>query len=160
MAGIEQVIAEYSPALGRIAASYERDRALREELVQDILFAIHQALPSLADDGKLRPFIFRIAHNRAVSHVMRRVREKTPVDFGDAGDALPDPEQQWAQRQRAERLIKAVRRLPLPYRQVITLLLEDLSYEEIADVLGLSVSNVGVRINRAKEQLKAMLCDE
>ena len=53
-----------------------------------------------------------------------------------------------------------MRRLSLPYRQVITLLLEDLSYEEIAETLGLTVNNVGVRINRAKTQLKAMLTDE
>ena len=53
-----------------------------------------------------------------------------------------------------------MRGLPLPYRQVITLLLEDLSYEEIAEALGISLSNVGVRINRAKQQLKERLGDD
>ena len=61
--------------------------------------------------------------------------------------------------ERSRRLVEAVRALSLPYRQVITLLLEDLSYEEIAEALGLTVNNVGVRINRAKAQLKAMLSD-
>ena len=48
--------------------------------------------------------------------------------------------------ERSHALLDAVRRLTLPYRQVITLVLEDLTYAEIADVLGISVVNVGVRV--------------
>ena len=62
--------------------------------------------------------------------------------------------------ERSNRVTAAVRRLPLPYRQVMTLLLEELSYGEIAEALDISLSNVGVRVNRAKAQLKAMLDDE
>ena len=51
----------------------------------------------------------------------------------------------------------AIRKLALPYRQVITLVLEDLSYPEIAEALGISTVNVGVRVNRAKQQLKVLL---
>lgn len=56
--------------------------------------------------------------------------------------------------------MEAVRRLALPYRQVMTLILEDLSYEEIAEALGISIGNVGARVNRAKQQLKALLDNE
>jgi RNA polymerase sigma-70 factor, ECF subfamily len=52
-----------------------------------------------------------------------------------------------------------VRRLALPYRQVMTLILEDMSYDDIAETLGISVANVGVRVNRAKQQLSGMLAD-
>ncbi len=50
-----------------------------------------------------------------------------------------------------------MRRLELPYRQVIALLMEDLTYAEIAEALGIGVSNVGVRINRAKALLRSLL---
>lgn len=158
MAELKQVIAAYGAAISRIAASYERDPGLREELMQEIWLAIHQALPRLADEAKLKPFVFRIAHNRAVSHVAGRVREPKAGEVPEtlaSGD--PTPEHQMAARQSAARLQHAVRRLPLPYRQVITLVLEDLSHDEIAETLGLTVTNVGVRVNRAKAQLKAML---
>ena len=56
-----------------------------------------------------------------------------------------------AERQESTRLADAVRRLPLPYRQVVVLLLEGLEYREIAEVLGISESNVGVRLNRARQ---------
>jgi RNA polymerase sigma-70 factor (ECF subfamily) len=161
MADLKQVIAAYGPAISRLAASYERDRALREELVQEILLAIHQALPRLEDPVKLKPFVFRIAHNRAVSHVAARVREPKAGEVPETlPSADPTPEHQTAARQNAARLQQAVRWLPLPYRQVITLVLEDLSHDEIAETLGLTVTNVGVRVNRAKVQLKAMLSDE
>lgn len=161
MASIEQVIADYGPALARIAGAYERDRGLRDDLVQEIAAAVWKALPSLSDPAKLRPFVFRIAHNRAVSHVARQAARPRQTELSETiRDEGADPETRLVERERSARLVEAVRRLSLPYRQVITLLLEDLSYEEIAEALGLKVNNVGVRINRAKAQLKAMLSDE
>ncbi len=154
----DKVVAEFGPALARVAAAYERDRALREELVQEILLAVVVALPRLEDPAKLKPFVYRIAHNRAVSHVARRVREPRTEEADDAlrSDA-PSQERALIDRQQSEALVEAVRALPLPYRQVVTLLLEDLSYEEIAEALGISLSNVGVRANRAKAKLRELL---
>jgi RNA polymerase sigma-70 factor (ECF subfamily) len=154
----DQIVAEFGPALARVAAAYERDRALREELVQEMLLAVVEALPRLKDPAKLKPFVFRIAHNRAVSHVAKRVREPKGGEDADAlPSGAPSQEQALIAAERSAALLDAVRALPLPYRQVITLLLEELSYEEIAEALGLSLTNVGVRINRAKQQLKECL---
>jgi RNA polymerase sigma-70 factor (ECF subfamily) len=160
MVTLEQVLADYGPALARVAGAYERDRALRDDLVQEIAAAIWKALPSLQDPAKLKPFVFRIAHNRAVSHVARQAARPRSAELDESlRDGSADPEAQLVESERTRRLVEAVRGLTLPYRQVITLLLEDLSYEEIAEALGLTVNNVGVRINRAKAQLKAMLSD-
>ena len=158
MLTIERVIADFGPALARVATSYERNPALRDELLQEIVLAIHRALPSLQEPSKLKPFVFRVAHNRCVSHVM--VRAAAPAHEPPAEDLVseePTPEQTVLADERSRRLVGAVRALPLPHRQVITLLLEDLSYAEIADALGISPSNVGVRVNRAKAQLKERL---
>lgn len=158
MVSIEQVIAAYGPALARVAASYERDRTLRDDLVQEIAVAVWRALPSLQDPAKLKPFVFRIAHNRAISHVARQagrpVQTEVPESLSDGAD---HPEARLVEKEQSARLVEAVRRLPFPYRQIVTLALEDLSYEEIAEALGLTVSNVGVRLNRARAQLKVML---
>ena len=56
-----------------------------------------------------------------------------------------------------DRLRAAIQHLPLVYRQVIMLMLEDLSHAEIADVLGITESNVAVRLNRARKALKESL---
>lgn len=156
MRNFEQVIDDLGPALGRVAASYERNTALREELLQEIWLAVFRSLPQLKDAAKLRSFVFRIAHNCCVDHVVKHAG--APATTADIPPDLQShestPEQHLLGRERSRRLVEAVRRLELPYRQVITLLLEDMSYSEIAEALGISVANVGVRVNRAKVQLK------
>lgn len=156
-----EVVTRFAPALARVVATYERDRALRDELLQEVLLAIVISLPRLTQPGKLAPFVFRIAHNRSVSHIARRVRERAHEENRDAED-LPTPshEHTLIQAERGERLLEAIRELALPYRQVMTLILEDMSYEDIAETLGITIENVGVRVNRAKKQLKQRLQHE
>ncbi len=156
---IERIIADYGAGLARVAASYEADRALQEDLLQEILIAIHRALPSLERSQSLAAFVYRIAHNRSVTHVMKRASERRRAGDGEIETDNPTPEQLLIADERSRRVSNAIRRLPLRYRQVMTLLLEDLSYAEIAEALGLSLSNVGVRVNRAKAQLRVMLDD-
>jgi RNA polymerase sigma-70 factor (ECF subfamily) len=158
MMTFEEAMTEVGPTLARIAASYERDRSLREDLLQDILLALYRALPSLSDRGKLKSFAARIAHNRSVDHVVRRVGSGGAQEISDdlpSGEV--SAEEKLVAGERSQRVLEAVRALELPYRQVMTLVLEDMSYTEIADALGITLANVGVRVNRAKSKMKAML---
>ena len=158
---VHAVVTHFTPALARVVASYERDRALQDELLQEVLMAILSSLPRLTHEDKLKPFVFRIAHNRCLSHVAKRMRERAHEGTLDdpAADASSH-EQVLIERERSERLLEAVRQLTLPYRQVMTLILEDMSYEEIAETLGITIANVGIRVNRAKQQLKELLVHE
>lgn len=152
------VVTQFAPALARIVASYERDRTLRDELLQEILMAILSSLPRLAHADRLKPFVFRIAHNRCVSHVARRMRERANQEpWDDVAAEATSQELLLIEQERSRRLLEAIRQLPLPYRQVMTLILEDMSYDEVSEALGISVANVGIRVNRAKQQLKAIL---
>ena len=158
---IHAVITQFAPALARVVASYERDHALQDELLQDVLMAILSSLPRLTQQGKLKPFVFRIAHNRCLTHVAKRMRERAHEEILDeSAVATASHEQTLIEQERSERLLEAVRTLTLPYRQVMTLILEDMSYEEIAETLGITVANVGIRVNRAKQQLKGLLGHE
>jgi RNA polymerase sigma-70 factor (ECF subfamily) len=154
----EQVIDEFGSALARIAAANERDAALRQDLLQEIRLALFRSLPHLHNESKLRPYLFRIAHNCCVDHIVRHAGQPatTEIPAELASDAHA-PDEDLVARERTRRLVEAIRRLELPYRQVMTLLLEDMSYLEIAQVLGITVANVGVRVNRAKSRLKELL---
>ncbi|MEW6321336.1 MAG: sigma-70 family RNA polymerase sigma factor [Acidobacteriota bacterium] len=149
------LVAEYDRAIRRLAASYERDSARQQDLVQDIWLALWQALPRFRGECSDRTFVFRVAHNRGVGHVQHwRRRHAEPLD---AEAPLPDPgaspEHAATDRQRRERLQAAVRRLPLGLRQPTVLMLEGLSHREIGDVLGITENNVAVRLTRAKAAL-------
>jgi RNA polymerase sigma-70 factor (ECF subfamily) len=156
-----EVVTKIAPALARITASYERDPALRDELLQEVLMAVISSLPRLKQADRLKPFVFRIAHNRCLTHVTQRMRERTSQELPDdiAADT-PGHDQALIEQERGRKLLEAIRRLPLPYRQVMTLILEDMSYDEIAETLAISVANVGIRVNRAKQQLKVLLHHE
>jgi RNA polymerase sigma factor (sigma-70 family) len=158
MAAFERIVAELGPAIARIVATYERNADTRQDLTQEVLLAIYKSLPALRDQTKVRPFVFRIAHNRCLDHVIRHSKkpkmDELPEDLRGSGDS---PEESLLVQERSRGLLDAVRSLEIPYRQVMTLLLEDMSYAEIAETLGISISNVGVRVNRAKSQLKTLL---
>jgi RNA polymerase sigma-70 factor (ECF subfamily) len=149
----DRLLAENGPALTRLAASYTNTPADRDDLVQEIALSIWRGLPQFRGECSERTFIFRIAHNRAVTHVTRR-RPQTAAEEIDIPDSAPNPEAGFAREQQSERLRRAVHALPLLYRQVVTLMLEGLDYGEIAQVLGLSEGNVGARLSRARQMLR------
>ena len=154
----EALLREHGGALQRVAASYEADPELRDDLYQEICLAIWKALPSFRGDASVRTFLFRIAHNRGLSHGWREGRVPKPLE---EPEALPDPtdspEDAVDRSRRRARLLSAIRRLPLGARQVLTLRLEGLSFKEIAEVTGLTENNAMVRASRARKALKEIL---
>jgi RNA polymerase sigma factor (sigma-70 family) len=155
----EQVLAEFGPALRRLAGSYEPDGDRRDDLAQEIAIALWRALPRFRGDCSLRTFVYRIAHNRALTHVWRRGRSRA-TDVAAAEhvvDPAESPESRVARGQRRERLDVAIRTLPIVHRQVLTLALEDLSHAEIAGVLGIRENAVAVRLTRARQALREAL---
>ena len=156
-AWFEMLMTTHGPALGRLAASYTRRPSEREDLVQDIALAIWRALPTFRRECSERTFLFRIAHNRALTQLARRPLSTTDVAELALEDGAPDPERALSSEQRTRRLTDAIHKLPLGHAQVVTLTLEGLSYAEIADVLGISETNVGARLTRAREKLRHLL---
>jgi RNA polymerase sigma factor (sigma-70 family) len=157
----DRILRLYGPALSRLAYGYEKVAGPRDELVQEIALAIWQALPHFRGECSERTFIYRIAHNRGLTHVCKRRPESDPIEdlppSREPVDPRPHPEEQVAFANQRHRLWAAIQRLPLVYRQVIMLMLEDLSHAEIADVLGITETNVAVRLNRARKALKESL---
>ena len=74
-----RLLQEHDRALRRMAASYERDPSRRQDLVQEIWLAVWQALPRFRNECSERTFVFRIAHNRAVSHIDHWQRRQTDL---------------------------------------------------------------------------------
>ena len=153
----DALMAAHGQALGRLASSYARGKGEREDLLQDIVLAIWGALPRFRGECSDRTFVFRIAHNRAIAYLARRRPLTVEADEQEFEDATPNPERALSSEQQGQRLLDAIRRLPLPYAHVVTLTLEDMSYAEIADVLGICESNVGARLTRARDMLRRSL---
>jgi RNA polymerase sigma-70 factor (ECF subfamily) len=151
----ERVAQECGPMINRIASSHETDRQQVQELVQDMLFAVWQALPSFRGDAPIRAFVARIATNRAVTHIRQALRRGQTVELSIDIPALDTgPEERAIALDEQSRLLRAVRSLPLAYRQVALLILEGFSAAEVAGVLGISANAVSIRMSRAKDLLR------
>jgi len=157
----ERILGEHGAASSRLAYSYEAVASIQEELVQEIALAIWQALAHFRGECSERTFVFRIAHNRGLTHVWRRRPLHRPLEELEESDEpidpRPHPDEQAARTTQRARLMSAVRTLSVTHRQIIVLMLEGLSHAEIGEVLGIKENNVAVRLTRARKALKDAL---
>lgn len=153
-----RLLRDEGAALARVAATYERDPSRREDLLQEICLAIWRALPKYRGDASERTFVFRIAHNRGLTHGFRSrsIRASDLDEAEGVADPAPSPEAEAHLVERRDRLHAAIRLLPLLQREVLTLTLEELSQKEIAEVLGVTENNVAVRLTRARKRLREL----
>jgi RNA polymerase sigma factor (sigma-70 family) len=156
------ILAEHGPGLRRVARAYAARTDETDDLVQEIALAIWRALPSFRGECSPRTFVFRVAHNRGLTFSDRtRGNVAAPTREPPEEDALrslqPTPEEELADNRRRALLWAAIRELAPGARAVLTLALEGLSHEEIAQVLGISANAVAVRLTRARGDMKKKL---
>lgn len=130
----------------------------RNDLLQEVLLAVWKSIPSFRSQAKPTTYLYRVCHNAALlwsrteRNYQRRVEEfgaAAPGGFATDPDVLTD--------MRLVKIYLAIHQLKPVDRSLMLLSLDGLSYREMAEVLGLSESNVGVKINRIKTQLTQTL---
>ena len=145
----------------KVCRVYARGQQDGEDLYQEILFQIWRGLPNLKQNAFAHTWVYRVALNSAISFVRRNKAQRRPettdhdhlIEHADRRnpprDALGDS--------RVEALYEAIANLNVYERAVIALYLEDMSYEQIAQVMGISANHVGVMLHRSKARLSAMM---
>jgi RNA polymerase sigma-70 factor (ECF subfamily) len=152
----QEAVAEFGPALERLARGYEADPDKRHDLLQEIHVALWQSFKRFDNRCSLRTWVYRVAHNRALSYVRGIVRKDSKTVGLHTLEAMPGESSTDVDvdRNRAiERLLALVQQLPDLDRQVMMLHLEGLDAASIAEIAGLSTSNVGTKIHRLKKAL-------
>jgi RNA polymerase sigma factor (sigma-70 family) len=157
-ATLDRILHDYAGLAHRLATSYEADRDAARDLTQEILVAVWRAWPAFRRDCSERTYVARIAHHRIATHVARAVRQPRPTVLADdIPSNEPNPEEQAMRHDLRARLVALVRTLPVAYREVALLMLEDFTPAEVADTLGISANAVAIRGTRAREMLRALL---
>jgi RNA polymerase sigma factor (sigma-70 family) len=151
-----QAIAEFGPALVRLARTYEQDPDQRGDLLQDVYFALWRSFASFGGQCSLKTWVYRVAHNTAISARLRR-RKARLVSLEELADipAPDDPENAVGEAHVLDRLQTLIRRLSPPDDQVMLLYLEDQDAASIAEITGLSAGAVATRIHRIKQLLSS-----
>ena len=156
-----RIIEEYTPALRRLVNSYEYMPARREDLFQEIALGLWQALPRFRGDSSERTWLYRIAHNVAISALeSQRRQDHRELPLADSaerpGGGNPIDQGLVLEEQR-QALVAAIQELAPVDKQLIVLHLEGLSYQEIEEVSGLSNSAIASRLSRIRDRLTAMI---
>ena len=151
-----ELLERHRGILAKVAGSYARQREDREDLMQEIAAQLWRAWPSYDPARPFSTWMYRIALNVAISQLRGRMR--APVLAGTAEgtlDALADPAPHDPERsQQLERLYRFIHALPPLERALMLLYLEEHPQREIAEVLGLSETNVATKIGRLKARLR------
>ena len=148
-------IEQHAGIVRKVAMTYSRTPADRRDLEQEIVAQLWKAWPGYDGSRPFATWMYRVALNVAIS-IARSQRWQSPeaAPLDDEIAALDDT----AEREHGIRELMAfIGTLDELNRALILLWLDELSYREIADVLGISETNVATRINRAKQTLRARM---
>jgi RNA polymerase sigma factor (sigma-70 family) len=151
-----ELFQRHKAPLQRLCFAYLNSADDVEDLFQEIMSNVWNALPGFRGDCQAATWLYRIAVNTALLYRRKWKRGEELTEFADeSAGALQNLEEQ----ERLAALRQAIGELPEQDRLVITLLLEGLSYREIAEVTGLTVNYVGVKISRIKHAIEQRMTE-
>jgi RNA polymerase sigma-70 factor (ECF subfamily) len=146
-------------ALERLSRAYEADPDQRLDLLQEIHLALWRSFANYDGRCSERTWVFRVAHNAATSHTLRRRRSQPRklITLGDLAEhrdrTQADPEAAAGDRQALARLTALIQALAPPDRQVVLLYLEGLGATAIGEICGLTPGAVATKVHRLKAVL-------
>lgn len=160
----EQIVEQHAPAVYRICAGLMGARhgdADAEDAAQEVFTRVFTGLPGFKGESSVSTWIFRIATNVALTRVKRRrSRPRAQALVDEPNEPRAGPQDALAAQERREAVRRAVEQLPEEQRAVVVLRgFEGLSFEEVAQVLGILRPTAESRMSRAKERLRGLLGD-
>ncbi len=152
---------EHGSSVMKVARAYTVGGDECQDLAQEILLQAWRSLPNFQGKASPATWFYRVALHTAMNwrrnDKPRRSRQQPLLEVQAVAPAGIDGAEQAQQRETVERLYAAIRQLPKADAALVLLYLDELSYREMAEVLGISESNVGVKLNRAKKALSALM---
>lgn len=148
------LIQEHQGLLFKVASIYTNSTLDRDDLFQEIVYQLWISFDSFRGDSKITTWMYRVGMNTAIAHLKKAKRSAVTVPLSAAinlGSVALDE----LQEERLKLLHLYIQQLNTLEKGLMFLLLEGKSYQEIAEIIGLTSSNVGTRISRIKKKLKS-----
>lgn len=149
-----RLIEENQGIIFKVSRMYCKQNFCREDLFQEILLQLWKSFPNYDNKRKFSTWMYRVALNTAISQL--RSSQKDILNFKEV---LPEDikDETSDKKENSKILHDAIGKLNKAEKSLIILYLDNLQYNEIAEITGISVSNVGVKINRIKSKLQKIL---
>jgi RNA polymerase sigma-70 factor, ECF subfamily len=159
--GLEQsflsLVEGHKGIIYKVTYAYSKSSDDRKDLFQEIMVNLWKAYPSFKGNSKVSTWIYKIALYTAITNYRNEKKqikyEQIHQDFQqNVSESFKDDPQE-----RVKFLYQAIAKLSSVDKAIILLLLDEKSYKEIAEIIGLKPATVGMRINRAKDKLSLLL---
>ena len=149
-----KIIGQQQRIIHKVCRMYRDRPEDQQDLFQEIVYQLWKSYPNFRGDSKISTWIYRIALNTSIATYRK---QKIPIEFSDTIPDQVHPADPPDTSENEDRLFFALRQLDDSDKAIISLFLEDYSYQEISTIMGISENYVGVKINRIKEKLKRIL---
>ena len=158
----QHIIDQHHGILYKIGRAYSHNKTDFEDLYQEMLIQLWQSFPRFQQQSKLSTYIYRVVLNTALTHQRKQKRQLKAVPLEEQAFRIKDhsgglPIAAYEKEKEIDLLYECINELKKEDRAIILLHLEGRSYEEMAEITGLSSSNIGVRLLRLKKKLHKLL---
>jgi len=151
-----EILSDYQGILHKVSLVYFKNKTDREDNFQEIVYQLWKSYPKLQKEKSIGSWIYAVSINTSIS----RLKKKSRVRYNEPVPELANKtniEDEISNNEAFQLLLNAIYNLDEVSKSIMLLYLEEKTYDEISEIIGISKSNVGVRINRAKELLKQNL---
>lgn len=149
-----QLVEKHQGIIHKVSRLYRDTREDQEDLFQEIVFQLWKSFPGFRAEAKVSTWVYRIALNTAIA-IFRKNTLDLVYEARISEKHHPESVQDLSENE--EKMYEALRQLNEAERALISLYLDEYTYREIAEIVGISESNVGVKLNRIKTKLKTLL---
>ncbi len=160
---VRRAVRDYESMLTGYVSNLTGDPEMARDVVQDTFIKLYAQDPARLDGPGLKAWLFTVCRHRALDLLRRRRRLVSLEDslMDDLADPQPPPDRHAADADETAFVLQTFRRLPVNQAEVLRLKFQSaLSYQEIADITGLSASNVGFLIHTGLKRLRTLLAPE
>ena len=149
------LINQHQNIIHKVCNIYMHDSADKEDLFQEIIVQLWKAVPKFQEQSRFSTWLYRVALNTAISD-FRKKRRALPVIQTEVASLEIESELIDDKDERLKTLYAAITQLQEIDKAIVMLYLEDKSYDEMEDIVGISASTLRVRMNRIKEKLREL----
>jgi len=155
--GFIELIGQHQGLIHKVSNMYCDREEDRHDLFQEIVLQLWRAYGNFKGESKISTWMYRIALNTAISGFRKHTRRPKTTSMDELGPAMPSYEPDREKEEKRQFLHQAISQLSEVEKAIIMLHLEDHSYQEIAEIVGITSNHVGVKISRIKNRLKKIL---
>lgn len=137
----------------KVCSFYVSDEYPLSDLYQEVVYNLWSSYPKFRNESSQSTWIYRIALNTCISGLRKFLRKPEKVSVSIFEDAIAAPEEKTGQIKEMYNFINQLSKIE---KAIVLLWLEEKSYKEIAEITGITVSNVATKLKRAKEKLRKM----